>query len=435
MTDNVVSQARARLSRTVSAIVAALAVLSTAGQEVTAKHAASFVATDLGTLGGRSSQALAVNSRGVVVGRSSTEGDSAVHAFTWSEDTGIMTDLQPDIQLPSLLELGVDIQSLAAVIGNDGVIAGFGFLTDASGNIKAFHAFVRTDANGVVDLSEQGTFENSSPTAVNSKGAVVGFATQPGDTNRHAFLWTQQRGVEDLGTLGGSSMANAISDNGIVVGESTDDQDHSHAFMWTRHNGMLDLGTLRGGLTSVAQAVNNDRVIVGNSLTDQIASDGHFINHAFVWTKRDGMVDIGSDPRFNSFDSFAEKINGRFVVGHITKDKVTHGFVWTRKGGFVDVGTLLDDTSSLVTGVNDRGLVIGNSFVSGTPGSRAFVWTASSGIVPLDSPLGGSTEANAINGDFIVGSSCDVGSVVNCHATLWKPLPHSRKDRGGDDDD
>jgi probable HAF family extracellular repeat protein len=117
----------------------------------------------------------------------------------------------------------------------------------------------------------------------------VGFSDMP-DQTFHAFLWTARDGVmHDLGTLGGTiSIANAISDDGVVVGASaTAPDDFQHAFMWTRHAGMVDLGTL-GGIDSVAQGVSDTGVVVGSSH----AANGD--NHAFVWTKHTGMVDIGT---------------------------------------------------------------------------------------------------------------------------------------------
>jgi probable HAF family extracellular repeat protein len=53
---------------------------------------------DLGTLGGTDSDAYAVSDTGIVVGRSSTPGDAASHAFVWTPSGG-MVDLVP---LPAL---------------------------------------------------------------------------------------------------------------------------------------------------------------------------------------------------------------------------------------------------------------------------------------------------------------------------------------------
>jgi probable HAF family extracellular repeat protein len=163
-------------------------------------------------------------------------------------------------------------------------------------------------------------------------------------------------------------------------------------------------------------------------------SNSQQISHAFVWTRQKGMVDIGSsgDAAGTGVASFAEKINGRFVIGHFTKNGATHGFAWTQKRGFVDIGTLDGDTTSFVTGVDARGMVVGNSFVPGGA-SHAFVWTASSGIAALPTPVGGSSRANAIADDSVVGAAC--GADLICHATLWTPHSHSHGGRGHDRDD
>jgi probable HAF family extracellular repeat protein len=46
---------------------------------------------DLGTLGGRSSRANAINRLGVIVGTSNVAGSQQLHAFVWRN--GVMTDL------------------------------------------------------------------------------------------------------------------------------------------------------------------------------------------------------------------------------------------------------------------------------------------------------------------------------------------------------
>ena len=423
MTDNSVLQARARFWKVAGVSIAALFVLSTAGTNLNARHEETFVANDLGTLGGDRvtcpqcvSEAFAVNDKGRVVGRSMIKDEPAdvFHAFVWSADTG-MVDL-------GTLQKGT--QSTASLISHNGVVAGFGFLDE---NNDAAHAFVRTHATGVVELALPGGC-HSGPSAINAKGDVVGFsdsATNP----THAFLWTREHGIVDLGTLfpasaTATSTANAISDNGIVVGQSTNKDNLPHAFMWTHHEGMVDLGTLPGGLNSTANGVNDDGVIVGTSDTATIGE-----SHAFVWTRRTGMVDIGKD----GFTSFGEQINGRFVIGQLspTGSITKHGFAWTRKSGLFEIARP-DGGFSRASAVNDAGVVVGNFSIGDIV--RAFMWSASSGgpVVPLESD-DGSSQANAINGDFIVGSSCEAGDAV-CRARLWKPSSHSRHQQGDDDD-
>ena len=83
-------------------------------------------------------------------------------------------------------------------------------------------------------------------------GQVVGSSqTQSGC---HAFLWEAGKGMRDLGTLGGSSShAKAISENGLVVGQSACSDLPGvlpglgvvyHAFLWQPGAGMQDLGPL-----------------------------------------------------------------------------------------------------------------------------------------------------------------------------------------------
>ncbi|NIN63844.1 MAG: HAF repeat-containing protein, partial [Anaerolineae bacterium] len=81
---------------------------------------------------------------------------------------------------------------------------------------------------------------------MNDLGQVVGNShTVTGD--QHAFLWTLESGIADLGTLGGrNSVAYGINNLGQVVGESDVVSEGSHAFLWSEDEGMTDLGTLGG---------------------------------------------------------------------------------------------------------------------------------------------------------------------------------------------
>jgi probable HAF family extracellular repeat protein len=95
----------------------------------------------------------------------------------------------------------------------------------------------------------------------------------------HAFLWTPNDGLRDLGTLGGTfAEAFGVNARGDVVGRSTlPGETDIHAFLWTEHEGMRDLDTL-GGFFSQPLAISNSGEITGFST---VTGDAAF--HAVVW--------------------------------------------------------------------------------------------------------------------------------------------------------
>ena len=86
---------------------------------------------------------------------------------------------------------------------------------------------------------------NNIATAINNRGQVAGSSDLPGDLTGHAFLWTEEDGLQDLGTLPGdvSSGASGINNKGQIVGQSCDVNFNCRAYLW--ENGvMTDLNTL-----------------------------------------------------------------------------------------------------------------------------------------------------------------------------------------------
>lgn len=95
--------------------------------------------------------------------------------------------------------------------------------------------------------------------------------------------------MRSLGTGGGKdSTADGMSANGHMFGMTTRSDGSRRAFSWTQATGMVDLGTL-GGREALAFGVNNKGRIVGGSFTKDNADF-----HAFIWTAKDGIVDLNS---------------------------------------------------------------------------------------------------------------------------------------------
>ena len=141
---------------------------------------------------------------------------------------------------------------------------------------------------------------SSSAVAVSTDGSVViGSSLLTGNAANHAFRWTQATGMQDLGTLGGTnSMTTALNPDGsVVVGYSntTTANNQTHAFRWTAStNTMQDLGSLFSGASSYAYAyaLNSDGSVVVGYSSSGIAVGGPPVTVAFRWTQPTGMQSV-----------------------------------------------------------------------------------------------------------------------------------------------
>ncbi len=190
-----------------------------------------------------------------------------------------MWTLGPD-QIHELPLISGDSSGAATAINDNGQIVGISGICDqAVGRHTAKHA-VLWQNGAVTDIypNPPAPWWNT-PTAINQRGDVVGFAGDPafveGDV-LHAFMWTREDGIRQLKPLPNrspthvDSEAYGINEARQVVGVSCDaDQVDCRAVIWDHGNTPTDLNDLKApgysAVLSSAKDINNKGEITGRA--------------------------------------------------------------------------------------------------------------------------------------------------------------------------
>ena len=273
----------------------------------------------------------------------------------------------------------------------------------------AAQAWVATDI-GAVGVTA------SVANAVSDTGQVVGSYTTAGGQT-HAFSWTRNGGFVDLGTLGGTySEAWGVNNAGQVVGWShTAGNAAQHAFLWSPATGMLDIGTL-GGTSQLR--LGHQQCGPGRRL------GRHYGQHclpAFLWTAATGLIDLGTLGGTSSYataiDDAGRVVGASTIAGakHVPSRGPTAAAWW--------ISALWEGTYSIAQGVNQTGQIVGYSSHHASVGPHAFRWTSGGGMVNLGTLGGTNSDATDVNdAGLVVGGSHITGAADG----LIMPLPARR---------
>jgi probable HAF family extracellular repeat protein len=227
---------------------------------------------------------------------------------------------------------------------------------------------------------------------------AIGYIDNGFFTPYHAFRWTESTGLVDLGTLDPpnnvtkSSYAHDVSSDGsVIVGFSSTPGLWEHAFRWTAATGMVDLGSgaapgLDGSSRAYGTSADGNVVVGWSSFPTTTA--------AFRWTEIGGFQQLGP----NAVAATAVNAEGTVVIGTRTTGINAGGaFRWTETGGLQDLGALPGHTRAIATGISDDGSIVvgvsssdyialtgvGGTLTYNESASRAFYWTAATGMQDL----------------------------------------------------
>jgi probable HAF family extracellular repeat protein len=200
-----------------------------------------------------------------------------------------MWSLGPPDQIQDLPLIPGDSSGAATAINDNGQIVGISGICDqAVGRHTAKHA-VLWENGGVTDLGNLGAQWWNTPTAINQRGDVVGFAGDPafveGDI-LHAFMWTREDGIRPLKPLKGrtpqhvDSEAYGINERGQVVGTSCDANFvDCRAVIWDHGAFPRDLNDFKGSFPirlETAKDINDNGEITGRAIDANSVRTAYF---------------------------------------------------------------------------------------------------------------------------------------------------------------
>jgi probable HAF family extracellular repeat protein len=312
-----------------------------------------YTVQSLGTLpGDTSSLATGLNDRGDVVGWSS--GPGGYRGFVWTAATG----MQPLAGLPDR----------PRAFPRDNNDQGDNVGTCDAGGVDLGHA-VRWRGDVPQDLGALPAGPYSAGWGINRQGDVVGeSSTQVNGINvQHAFIYTDATGMVDLTPADGSSVAHGINDAGQVTGYRAGAQ--YRAFRW-QGGSFQDLGVLPGMAHSFGFAIAPGGAVAGSSKSASGNSE-----HVMRFTDAGGLQDLGGTGEHNQ----AWGINSSHVTVGQLGQSAARAFVHSDAEGLRNLNQLIDQSRGWVLQVahdiNESGQIAAHGYNNFTQSTHAVLLT------------------------------------------------------------
>lgn len=318
----------------------------------------------------------AINNAGQAVGSLYNAQQGGMQGVVWNQ--GIPTFLP-----------GLGGSSSAAAINEMGQVAGQSW--SIGGGIKA----VVSSAGAITTLASNASQPYSGAVGINDSGMVVGNVSAYYGGPSQAVVWAGFN-VTPLSNAGGtSSVATGVNNSGLITGyvNGYPGTANPQAVVWQGGSATLLSNLTLSNAYSIAHAVNDHGIVVG----DAIDAVGNV--RAVAW-RNGGVSTLNS--LSNVDRAFAINDNGMVVGTMSPSTGVAHAVLWNSATGVgVDLNTLLDPSVldaglTLVSayGINDAGDIVGTSYNS---------FTGSFGAYQLRAVPEASTLALAISGLGLVG--------------------------------
>jgi probable HAF family extracellular repeat protein len=296
--------------------------------------------TDLGALGGSTSNALGINDSGQVVGFSYLAGNATVHAFIWTAATGMVD------------------------IGTDGAADSRAWAINASGNVVGDNDYSFNGSQTPFYWSPSGGFSligrihnYDFAFGINNKNQVTGQIYAP---NVRAFLWSPGMKnplyISQLLELG-QSVGNAINSHTHITGTATNAAGLFVAFLWQQAGGMVQIASIAGDNYTAGEAINDHDQVVG------VGVDSSNQYEVFYWSAATGQVLLQTLGGQQSA-GFGINRSGVFTGEASNASEALHATVWNSATSVpIDLGALPGGTNSIGRAINNLGQVAGASDV------------------------------------------------------------------------